>query len=150
MSPQAISKASTFEMETSVSIHIQASSEKIMVLLTDTPNFTKWNSTIISITGQIRQGETIQLVSKLDPKRTFKLKMTEISPTKMVWKDGFAPFFSGARTFLLSPEPDGSTVFTMLEVFKGLMLPIIKGSLPDFKANFEQYALDLKKSAAVS
>jgi hypothetical protein len=35
----------------------------------------------------------------------------------------------------------------MVEVFKGVMLPMIKGSLPDFKPNFEQYALDLKTAA---
>lgn len=65
----------------------------------------------------------------------------------MVWKDGFAPMFSGVRTFTLSPRQDGTTDFSMVEVFKGFMLLIIKGSLPDFKPNFEQYATDLKKAA---
>jgi hypothetical protein len=147
MNPQAISTASTFEMETKVSINIQASPEKIMALLTDAPNFTKWNSTIVSIEGEIKQGKMIQLISKLDPKRTFKLKISEVSPNKMAWKDGFAPMFTGVRTFLLNPKADGTTDFTMSEVFKGLMLPLIKGSLPDFKPNFEQYASDLKKAA---
>lgn len=146
MNPQAISTASTFEMETKVSINIQASPEKIMALLTDAPNFTKWNSTIVSIEGEIKQGKKIQLISKLDPKRTFKLKISEVSTNKMVWKDGFAPMFTGVRTFLLTPKADGTTDFSMSEVFKGLMLPLIKGSLPDFKPNFEQYAFDLKKA----
>jgi hypothetical protein len=35
----------------------------------------------------------------------------------------------------------------MTEVFAGLMLPMIKGSLPDFGPIFEQYAADLKKAA---
>jgi hypothetical protein len=35
----------------------------------------------------------------------------------------------------------------MTEVFKGIMLPMIKGSLPDFKENFEQYAADLKNAS---
>jgi len=65
----------------------------------------------------------------------------------MVWKDGFAPMFSGVRTFSLTPKSDGTTDFSMIEVFKGIMLPLIKGSLPDFKPNFEQYALDLKAAA---
>ncbi|MCU0438897.1 MAG: SRPBCC domain-containing protein [Raineya sp.] len=146
MNPQAISAVSTFEMETKISINIHASPEKIMALLTDAPNFTRWNSTIVSIEGEIEQGKTIKLISKLDPKRTFKLKVLESSPNKMVWKDGFAPMFTGVRTFSLSPKADGTTDFTMSEVFKGLMLPLIKGSLPDFKPNFEQYASDLKKA----
>jgi len=55
--------------------------------------------------------------------------------------------FSGVRTFTLQINSDGSTDFTMTEVFKGIMLPMIKGSLPDFKENFEQYATDLKNAA---
>ena len=55
--------------------------------------------------------------------------------------------FSGVRTFTLTPKQDGSTDFSMVEVFKGIMLSMIKDSLPDFKTNFEQYATDLKKTA---
>ena len=33
------------------------------------------------------------------------------------------------------------------EVFSGVMLPMIKGSLPDFAPSFEAYAADLKREA---
>lgn len=144
---KATSLSTTFRMETSVTTNVKATAEKIMSLLTDASNFTKWNSTVVSVKGHIKQGETIELISKLDPKRTFKLKISELTPTKMIWQDGFAPMFSGVRTFKLTPKEDGSTDFSMTEVFKGIMLPMIKGSLPDFKPNFEQYASDLKKAA---
>jgi hypothetical protein len=144
---KATSSATTFRMETAVAINIKASADKIMALLTNVSDFAKWNSTVISVDGQIKQGEKIKLVSKLDPKRTFNLKVSQLTPTTMVWQDGFAPMFSGVRTFLLTPKSDGTTDFSMVEVFKGLMLPMIKGSLPDFKPNFEQYALDLKTAA---
>lgn len=144
---KATSSATTFRMETEVAININASADKIMSLLTNASDFAKWNSTVISVDGQIKQGEKIKLVSKLDPKRTFNLKVSEITPTKMIWQDGFAPMFSGVRTFSLTPKSDGTTDFSMVEVFKGIMLPMIKGSLPDFKPNFEQYALDLKTAA---
>jgi hypothetical protein len=143
----AKSSATTFEMQTSVAANINAPADRIMGLLTDSKNFTKWNSTIISVDGDIKKGETISLVSKLDPKRTFKLKVAEQTPTTLIWKDGFAPMFSGVRTFTLQINSDGSTDFTMTEVFKGIMLPMLKGSLPDFKENFEQYATDLKNAA---
>jgi hypothetical protein len=143
----AKSSATTFEMQTSVATNIKAPATKIMGLLTDAKNFTKWNSTVISVDGDIKKGETIRLVSKLDPKRTFKLNVAELTPTTLIWKDGFAPMFSGVRTFTLQTNPDGSTDFTMTEVFKGIMLPMIKGSLPDFKENFEQYAADLKNAS---
>jgi hypothetical protein len=143
----AISSATTFEMQTSVATNIKAPAARIMGLLTDAKNFTTWNSTVISVVGDIKKGATIRLVSKLDPKRTFKLTVAEQTPTTLIWKDGFAPMFSGVRTFDLQTRPDGSTDFTMTEVFKGIMLPMIKGSLPDFKANFEQYAADLKNAS---
>jgi hypothetical protein len=141
---EATSSATTFRMETAVAINIKASADKIMALLTNASGFTKWNSTVISVDRQIKQSEKIKLVSKLDPKRTFNLKVSELTPTTMVWQDGFAPMFSGVRTFSLTTKSDGTTDFSMVEVFKGIMLPMIKGSLPDFKPNFEQYALDLK------
>ncbi len=143
----AISSATLFEMQTSVAVSISAPAAKIMELLTDASNFSTWNSTVLSVDGIIKQGETIKLVSTLDPKRTFKLKVAEQTPTSLVFKDGFAPMFSGVRTFKLTPKQDGSTDFSMTEVFKGIMLPMIKSSLPDFKENFEQYASDLKKAS---
>ncbi len=144
---RATSSNTTFQMQTAVATNINASANKIMGLLTDATNFTKWNSTVISLQGDIKQGEIIRLISKLDPKRTFKLKIIEQTPTDLIWKDGFAPIFSGVRTFNLTTKDDGSTDFSMVEVFKGIMLPLIKGSLPDFKQNFEQFAADLKKQA---
>jgi hypothetical protein len=35
----------------------------------------------------------------------------------------------------------------MVEVLSGVMLPMIKGSLPDFGPAFEAYAADLKREA---
>lgn len=144
---KATSSATTFRTETAVTINIKAPAEKIMALLTNASEFAKWNSTVISIDGQIKQGKKFKLVSKLDPKRTFHLKVTQLTPTTMIWQDGFAPMFLGVRTFSISPKSDGTTDYSMVEVFKGIMLPMIKGSLPDFKPNFEQYALDLKTAA---
>lgn len=75
-------------------------------------------------------------------------KVAKLIPeTTMVWSDGFAPMFKGIRTFTLSPQADGSTDFSMREVFSGVMLPMIAGSLPDFGPAFEQYAADLKREA---
>jgi len=55
--------------------------------------------------------------------------------------------FKGVRTYTLTPKANGSTDFSMAEVFSGLMLPLIAGSLPDFGPTFEQYAADLKREA---
>jgi hypothetical protein len=65
----------------------------------------------------------------------------------MTWTGGFAPMFLGVRTFALKPRSDGSVDFAMKERFSGLMLPMIKGSLPDFGPIFARYAADLKQEA---
>ena len=65
----------------------------------------------------------------------------------MEWSDGFATRFRGVRTFTLTKRAAGVTELAMTEVFPGAMLPMIKGSLPDFGSVFETYARDLKRAA---
>lgn len=148
MNGQAMTQRSMFKMVNSVSIRINAEPNKIWQLLTNVPTYTQWNSTIVSIEGNISKNGQVKLVSKLDPKRTFNLKVVEFEPpTRLVWKDGFAPMFQGVRVYELKSSGDGATIFSMEETLSGLMLPMIAGSLPDFKPNFERIAADLKKAA---
>ncbi len=136
-----------FKMEVSVGVTIAAKPEKIWALLTDAAGFPKWNSTVTSIEGQIAEGQKIKVRVPVST-RVFPLKVGAVEPNrKMEWSDGFAPMFRGVRTFTLTPRADGTTDFAMAEVFSGLMLPMIAGSLPDFVPVFEQYAKDLKKAA---
>jgi len=84
--------------------------------------------------------------------RAFKLKVEVFEvprsegEARMVWADGMAPVFRGERTFTLT-QHGGPTRFEMEEVYSGLMLPLIAGSLPDMGPHFEAYARDLKKEA---
>lgn len=145
---KATKSKSTFRMECGVAININARPEKIWGLLTNAQNFPKWNSTVESIDGNIALGETIKLKVPYAPGREFKLKVsTMTAPKLMIWQDGFAPMFSGVRTYTLTPKGDGSTDFSMVEVFSGIMMLMIGGSLPDLTQSFERYAADLKKEA---
>lgn len=138
----------TFKLECSVSNNIKAAPEKIWKLLTDAENYTKWNSTLESLEGNIALGGTVKMKVPQAPGRVFKVKVKEFTPNKsMLWQDGFAPMFMGRRYFNLHPNNDGTTTFTMSEVFSGLMLPMIAGKLPDFAPIFERYAADLKNIA---
>lgn len=147
LTPTATKTSSTFRMECSVAIDIQAQATKIWALLTNAGDFPRWNTTVTSIEGEIALNQKLKLRVPIS-ERTFTPKVTELeAPRRMVWSDGAAPMFKGVRTFSLSENPDGSTHFSMVEVFSGLMLPMIKGSLPDFGPPFEQYASDLKREA---
>ena len=77
---KATSSQSTFSRLCSVSTNIHAKPEVIWGLLTDAANMSKWNSTIISVEGNIKLGEKIALKSISDPKRTFNLKIFEFNP----------------------------------------------------------------------
>lgn len=138
---------SAFRMEYSIGINIQAAADKVWAIMTNAADFPRWNSTVKSMEGKIALGQTIKLVAVISPTRTFNLNIIEFVPEKrMVWSDGNA-MFKGVRAYGFAARPDGGTDFTMAEVYTGLMLPMIAGSLPDFGPVFEQYLKDLKKAA---
>ena len=148
-SPAKVTQASrTFRIECSAAIDIRATPQRIWSLLTDAAGFPRWNSTVTRITGTIAEGERLALEVAAAPGRTFRPRVTRIEPEKlMVWSDGVAPMFKGVRTFALAPAGDGKTSFSMVEVLSGAMLPMIKGSLPDFGPSFQAYAVDLQREA---
>lgn len=138
---------SAFRMEYSAGINVKAGTERVWELMTNAADFPRWNSTVKSIEGKIASGQTIKLVAAISPDRVFNLNIIEFVPQKrMVWSDGNA-MFKGVRTYTLTPKPDDSTDFTMSEVYTGLMLSMIAGSLPDFGPTFEKYLTDLKREA---
>jgi hypothetical protein len=145
---KATKTGSAFRMDCAIRTTIHAGPDKIWALLTDAAAFSRWNSTVTSIDGQIAEGCTLKLKVPTAPERVFKPRVSRAEPGRsMIWSDGMAPMFKGVRTFTLTPNADGSTDFSMKEEFSGLMLPMIKGSLPDFAPVFETYAADLKRAA---
>ena len=140
---QASTTKTTFNRETTVSIKINADASIIWTLLTNASDFSRWNSTVVSLEGNIAQGEKILLKSTLDEKRTFKMKVKELEAEKrMVWGDG-----KGNRVYTLQPDGSGSVVFSMTEKIGGLMFPMYAKFIPPFDEAFEQFAADLKKEA---
>jgi len=136
-----------FRMSCRVELDLRAEAEIIWRLLTNAEDFSRWNSTVTGIEGQIREGERLRIrVPGTD--RTFTPMVSDVVPNKhMTWTGSFAPLLKGVRTFELRRRIDGSTHFTMEERFSGLMLPLAKGSMPDFGPVFERYADDLKREA---
>jgi hypothetical protein len=136
-----------FSLAYAVKTNIRANAAVIWRILTDAQGFPRWNSTVNCIEGQIREGERLRLhVPGTD--RTFTPRVSDVVPNeRMTWTGGFAPIFKGVRTFTLRPRDDGTTDFAMEERFSGLVLPLVKGSLPDFGPVFASYANDLAREA---
>ena len=138
---------STFRLEHSVRRTVRATPARVWTLLTDAAQFPQWNSTVTRLDGPIELGRKLRIEVAAAPGRVFTPRVTELSPTRaMTWTDGMAPMFRGIRTFTLSEAPDG-TEFAMTEAFTGIMLPLVRRSLPDFGPIFETYAEDLARAA---
>ena len=143
MNKKAITIRKTFSRETSVSVDIQADPKIIWSLLTDSENYPKWNSTIISIDGKIALGEKIQLKSYLDPKRIFKLTVKEVQPeSRLVWGDSM-----GKREYEITPKENGQTNFSMTEKISSPLFPLFAKMIPPFDESFDKFANDLKNEA---
>ena len=132
----------------SVSRTINASPEVVWALLTDASTYHDWNPAVISISGTMAVGSTVELVSVADPKRTFRPRVTTLEPPeRMVWSDGMPlGLFRGTRTFLLS-RAEARTEFSMTEEFAGPLSGLITRSIPDLTASFEQFADGLRSAA---
>ncbi len=140
---KAVTVKKIFSRQTAVSINIQTDKSIIWALLTHAADYPRWNSTVVSIEGDIKQGGKIRLKSTLDPKRVFKLAVKTFEPeTRLVWGDAL-----GKRVFTLESIPGNLTSFTMDEKIGGPVFPLFAKMIPPFDQAFEQFASDLKKEA---
>jgi hypothetical protein len=136
-----------FSLSCAVRINIRRNAAPIWELLTDAEGFPRWNSTVTGIDGRIREGMRIRLHVP-GTNRTFTPRISGVVPNeRMTWTGGFAPIFKGVRTFVLKQRLDGTTDFEMEERFSGLLLPLARGSMPDFGPVFASFARDLMRAA---
>lgn len=140
---RAVTEKRTFSRTTSVATNIEAPLATVWEILTDAPQYPNWNTTVLSLTGSIQLGGKLELVSALDPSRTFKLKVKAYDPpSRLVWGDAL-----GTRTYTLTQVDGGSTRFEMVEKIGGPVFPLFASKIPPFDATFEQFAADLKAAA---
>ena len=145
---KATTTRTTFRLAIAVTKSIDAPNTAVWNLLTDLRAQSKWNSTLTSIEGKIALGERVSFKVPEAPGQTFNPRVVAYDEAKsMVWRLNRWPLLVGVRTYRLTPGPNGSTEFSIDEVFQGLMLPLIAKSLPDFGAMFERTARDLKAAA---
>ena len=128
---------------------IAAAPEAVWAILTDGPGYAAWDSGVRRVEGRIAPGETIKVVSEVNPDRAFPAKVAEFEPgRRMVWAGGMPlGLFKGVRTFTLAPQADGTTAFRMREEYTGPLLPLIWRSMPDLQPSFDRFAAGLKRRA---
>jgi uncharacterized protein YndB with AHSA1/START domain len=139
---KAFTSKTMFSRETIISVNIEADPSIVWALLTHASDLPRWNSTVVSIKGEIKDGGTIELKSTLDEKRVFKLKIKEFVPEKrLVWGDNM-----GSRVYTLDKNTEGVR-FTVSEKIGGPLFPLFANMIPSFDESFERFAADLKKEA---
>ena len=132
-----------------VSKEIAAPAGAVWQLLSDASGYATWNDAVVSLDGTIEQGSVIELVSILDPKRTFRLRVSEFDPPKrMVWTDSMPlGLFTGTRTYEIDDLGSGACRFSMTEGFAGPLAPLITRFIPDMTESFEVFAESLRRAA---
>ncbi len=133
-------------MEFRVTKHIAAPPEAVWAVLADGPRYPEWDPGIARLEGRIASGESLRLFTRRNPERAFRVKVSDVVPgERMTWRGGMPlGLFRGVRTFTLAPSADGGTELTLREVFSGLLLPLIRRSMPDMTPAFEQFAAGLR------
>ncbi len=124
---------------------IAAEPEAVWAVMTDPKRIVAGGMGVLRLEGVIAAGQKIRLESAVAPGRVFTLTVETLTrPKLMVWASGVPLIFHGRRSYALRPV-SGGTEFHMVEVYKGLMLPLIWRSMPDMQPGFEQFADGLKR-----
>ena len=128
---------------------IQAAPDAIWRILTDSPGYPSWNTTVSSVDGRIALGEKVMVHAKVARGRAFPVNVVAFdAPKRMVWRGGM-PFglFNGDRIFELRPTDGGGVEFAMREEYSGWLAPLITKSIPDLQPAFDEFAACLKARA---
>jgi len=125
---------------------LDATPQQVWAKIADIDQLLQWDSQLLELKGDLSEGGRIALRSKMAPKQTFKLKVSDVRPNQgMTWSSGMKPLFSGVRTYQLEAIP-GGTRLQLKEVFSGWMLPLMQRQLPDCETIFGTYVKDLREA----
>jgi hypothetical protein len=133
--------------EFKASIRINAPASQVWSVLTKVAAWPEWDPNCDKVEGSVALGAKLKVFTKLSPGRAFPIKVSELTPNeRMIWSGGMPlGLFKGVRTYSLTSRPDGSTDFTMHEVFSGPLLALIGKTIPDMTVAFQQFVAGLKK-----
>jgi hypothetical protein len=140
-------------MELNAEIEINASSETVWNLLTDTSRFPEWNPFIRRLQGELKAGQ--KLVVFIQPSGTrgmeFKPVVLKVEPNKELRWLGrliLPRLFDGEHIFQIEPVGDGRVLFRQREIFSGIFVPLLKNSLDtDTRRGFNEMNQKLKQLA---
>ena len=133
-------------------IDIDSTPEQVWAVLTDFPAFAHWNPFITSIAGSPFEGQRLAITIQPPDARamSFKPTVTASEPNRhLAWlgRVGLPRIFDGAHEFTLEPNEHGGTSFTQRETFRGVLVPLLAGTLTHTLDGFEQMNEAIKQRA---
>ena len=122
--------------EIKTEILINSDPEIVWNILMDFDRYPEWNPFIKFISGQPIKGSKIE--AKLEPPDSRGMKINPVilevdNKKKFRWLGHlFVPgLFDGEHIFELIDNKNGSTTFIQREIFKGILIPLLKKLLDD-------------------
>lgn len=120
--------------ELAAEIEIDAPPEIVWRVLTDFDAYPDWNPIEIEMKGRPVAGTTLEHTSQLPGNKpmTFRPTIVEASPNRTLAWDGrlYMPgLFDVRHRFALEPLAGGRTRLRQSEVFRGVLIPFVGGTL---------------------
>lgn len=133
-----------FEIKTS--IIIQGSPDQVWDVLTDFQSYPKWNPFLTKIEGpEIKEGTKLKIEigdMKFNPKVLIYNRSKQFQWIGRLLMPGI---FDGKHNFELIDNENGTTTLIHSEVFKGVLVPLLRKKLEiETKAGFEKMNQALK------
>ena len=110
-------------------IIINASPEKVWTALTNFKEYPNWNPFVNAISGDMIVGKKIKIVvqgMKIKPELLVFEKNKELRWVGHLLVNGI---FDGEHFFVLVDNKNGTTTFKHGEIFKGILIPMLKSFL---------------------
>jgi hypothetical protein len=134
-------------------IDIHATPERVWQVLTDLAAYPKWNPFITRAEGEVRRGGRLTLRMQPAGGRAMTFRPTVLEATegrRLRWLGHLlvAGLFDGEHSFTIRPLGDGRVRLVQQEDFRGLLVPLLAGSLDRRTLpGFEQMNQALKRRA---
>jgi hypothetical protein len=133
-------------------IDINASPARVWAILVDFAHAASWNPFITSIAGDPTPGSRLAVTIAPPGKTAMRFKPTVLAvrpERELRWRGRlFIPgLFDGEHYFLLDPLADSETRFTQGEIFSGLLVGLVSGTLAATEAGFRAMNAALKQQA---
>lgn len=139
--------------EIKTELEIMASSERVWQVLTDFPNFVKWNPVITRIKGEakVRTKLEIHLRTRSGKSRIYKPTITKVEPNhELRWfgKSLFPGILNGERIFTIDSIGTNNVRFFHRQIFTGLGASLAGDRLDrDIRHTLNEMNVALKEQA---